>query len=87
MITKNEAKRWTFDNEDEYWLLASIRTSIYEAIFNQKFYCDWASPVRYNVDDRDIEFINSYIDDLNRMGYKIKKCFEYANFSIEFFER
>lgn len=71
MITKNEAKRWTIDTEDRYWLLASIRKEIYDGINNQKFHCDWYSPARYDMSDDEIEFINSYLSNLKDMGFVI----------------
>lgn len=71
MITKNEAYRWTVDKEDKYWLLASIRESVYDSIANQKFYCDWYSPARYDISNEEIEFINSYLSNLEDMGFVI----------------
>lgn len=76
MITKNTAHEWSIDRGDRYWLLASIRVSIYEAIFNQKLYCEWASPIKYDLSDEDVIFIESYMSDLDLMGYTVKKAVE-----------
>lgn len=71
MITKNEAKRWTIDTEDRYWLLASIRKEIYNSILNGKFNCEWKSPAEYEVSNDEAAFINSYVSNLKDMGYEI----------------
>lgn len=73
MITKNEAYRWTVDREDKYWLLASIRESIYDGIANQKFHCDWYSPARYDMSDDEVAFVNNYMTTIEDMGFVVRK--------------
>lgn len=73
MITKNEAKRWTLDKEDKYWLIASIREHIYNAIANQKFHCDWYSPARYDMSDDEIKFVRDYMSDVESMGFVVRE--------------
>lgn len=71
MLSKEQAKIMSTDKFDKSWLEASIWISIYEAIFNQQFKCEWCSPVYYNLEITDSNFINEKALALIDNGYSV----------------